>query len=254
MPEFPDLLDQNLVDSWLEERPDSVTARVLELQVSLDRAWAARGGGFAKTVTDERWKQFEEKLRVAGEQLQVALQGPAAEDPHLYVVAISWVLGTGAPKAEMEKLFNAGLALQPGYLELYGAKFNFLLPRWYGSREELATFVKSAKPEVVGRLFIGQTTIRKGVNEVDLPWELVRQGLDRLQKRFPQDDEILQHRVVAACHYGDRTAAREVFKELTKERFLPQFWGSWKTAEQWRAWSEGGEDPRKSDPDAYLYP
>jgi hypothetical protein len=59
-----------LIQRWTTARPQSITARLALADAYLAYAWAARGSGYANTVTDQGWRLFEERANKAAEILQ----------------------------------------------------------------------------------------------------------------------------------------------------------------------------------------
>ena len=51
--------------AWARTRPDSPLAHAVHLQSLVNQAWFFRGGGFAKTVSDQRFADFKAKLNEA---------------------------------------------------------------------------------------------------------------------------------------------------------------------------------------------
>jgi hypothetical protein len=59
-----------LIQRWTTARPQSITARLALADAYVAYAWAARGSGYANTVTDQGWRLFEERANKAAEILQ----------------------------------------------------------------------------------------------------------------------------------------------------------------------------------------
>jgi len=102
-------------------------------------AWTARGSGWSNTVTDEGWRLMKERLIKAGNLLETAYPDSTLKT----IIArkmITVVLGLQQGKELMETWYRRGIENDPNDYNIYAAKFNFLLPRWYGSPQELLTF------------------------------------------------------------------------------------------------------------------
>jgi hypothetical protein len=102
-------------------------------------AWRARGHGTADKVTEEGWQLFRERLAVA----EAALNQAWSLDPHsaqIPVLMISVALGQQKPRSEMELWFQRAMKLEPDNYPACRAKLHYLLPQWYGSRDEMITF------------------------------------------------------------------------------------------------------------------
>lgn len=128
---------------WSEAQPKSVTAKVALASAWKGYAWLARGGGMSDTVSEAGWKTFEKRLATSAGILSEA----AALDercPHWYVTTI-WVgVGQNWDRGALEKIFDAGVKLEPTYYYLYQAKASYLLPRWGGTEGDWEQFAEAS--------------------------------------------------------------------------------------------------------------
>ena len=102
-------------------------------------AWAARGSGFADTVTPEGWKLFAERLAVAREALEKAW----AVDPQDERAAADMIrvcIGQGGDKGEMEMWFRRAMNVNPDDRTACSYKLRYLFPRWHGSPAQMLVF------------------------------------------------------------------------------------------------------------------
>lgn len=102
-------------------------------------AWQARGHGSADQVTPEGWRLFAERLEVARKALEHAWSRDP-QDPQIPTLMISVVLGQQSGRPEMEKWFDRAMKADPNNYAACRAKLHFLLPEWYGSRDEMVAF------------------------------------------------------------------------------------------------------------------
>lgn len=117
-------------------------ALVLEGEWEIKQGWRARGSGYADTVTEKGWREFQAHLAKAREHLtqawQLNPQRPLAPARMVYVS-----LGeTGL--AEMRLWFDRTVAAQ---LDYPGAWSNLrwgLRPRWYGDPQAMLALGKAA--------------------------------------------------------------------------------------------------------------
>jgi hypothetical protein len=107
-------------------------------RLEIDRAWAARGGGLADTVTQEKWKSFYDHLGKAERELNKAWK----TEPHVEtaIKMISVELGQGRGRPVMETWFARAMALDTNSYDAAFAKFNYLRPKWYGDFNEQRKF------------------------------------------------------------------------------------------------------------------
>jgi hypothetical protein len=108
-------------------------------------AWNARGSGYADSVTEEGWKLFKERLRIAQQSFEAAW----ALDPSNEYICKEMVAVSGG-QGDMDKLetwFQRGKKIDPDDDLLYTVKLNYLQPRWFGSNEEMLQFGRQCLKE-----------------------------------------------------------------------------------------------------------
>jgi hypothetical protein len=121
------------LEHWMQERPESITARVALATGIVRWAYAARGEGFYQVTAP--WGLFEERI----EKARVVLEDAA----NMNITCPQWYVETmtiGAielsnpgkvPKADaaarMKDLFDRGVQLEAGYFYLYSQYAKFLL-------------------------------------------------------------------------------------------------------------------------------
>ena len=115
------------------------TAQVLDGAFYVNYAWAARGSGEANTVTADGWQLFGERLARADQILSDQFAKTPKYPAICYEMMIV-VLGRQEPRDQMELWFQRGISADPNYFSLYMQKRWYLLPRWYGSDEEVWKF------------------------------------------------------------------------------------------------------------------
>jgi tetratricopeptide (TPR) repeat protein len=119
--------------------PTNPIAPIIQGQFLVDDAWNARGSGWANTVTPDGWRLFGERLDKA-ETLLTDAYSKNPNEQALCRVMMTVVLGRQEPHDQMEAWFQRGIKLDPGYYSIYMAKRWYLLPRWYGSAEDVWKF------------------------------------------------------------------------------------------------------------------
>jgi hypothetical protein len=114
-------------------------AAMVKADFYLKYAWLARGHGWANQVTPEAWQLFRERL---GEAENALNRGWSLNpyDAQIPTVMISICLGQEKPRPEMEKWFARAMQLDPDNYPAARAKLIYLLPQWYGSRDDLLAF------------------------------------------------------------------------------------------------------------------
>ncbi|MGB8355116.1 MAG: hypothetical protein WCD79_14560 [Chthoniobacteraceae bacterium] len=125
--------------SFAQYAPDSPARAALQGWYYIDYAWNARGSGYADTVSPDGWKLFGERLKKANDILETAYTNSDIKS----VVAgnmITVELGQGEGRDQMEMWFQHAIADDPDDYTAYQNKLRYLLPRWYGSEQEMWNF------------------------------------------------------------------------------------------------------------------
>lgn len=201
--------------------------------------WRARGGGHAKTVSQEGWKIFHEHLKQA-EGVLVAAKGLKAKCPRWWSARLQVALGLGAERAEYDTVFNEAIRAYPQYAVYYSRKSNYLLPRWHGKTGEWERFLSKAADEVGGEdgdalyarvaWLMHENVFGNIFEESTISWGRVDRGFKVLEARFPHSQAVRNERAYLALFGCERPAARKYFERLegkadlsvwnSKENFL----------------------------------
>ena len=139
----------NRLSEWSKQRPQSITAKVALAAAWQGYAWNARGGGYANTVSRAAWQTFFERLERSATILKEAatLKEPC---PYWYVTAI-WVgIGQQWDRKDLDRIFAAGVELEPTFYYLYQAKASYLLPQWGGAEGEWERFAEESALKLGG--------------------------------------------------------------------------------------------------------
>jgi hypothetical protein len=103
-------------------------------------AWAARGTGYASTVTAEGWKEFaanSEKLR---DHLEAAYALKPEYPEPCYGMMVVVRTGHAKPGQTLRTWFDRGTAAQFDHIGLYDLMIQSLLPRWSGTHAKIEAF------------------------------------------------------------------------------------------------------------------
>ncbi len=129
--------EELLVENWT----GSPLFHGLMADVMVKRAWAARGDGWAHTVTDEGWQKMSERLAKAEQHLARAWElNPT--DPDLAVTGIGIELGQGRGRRVAEMWFERAMALDPNNDQACRDMAYYLEPKWHGSEVECLAFAR----------------------------------------------------------------------------------------------------------------
>jgi hypothetical protein len=143
----------NGLSSWSNQQPGSVTAKVGLASAWNGYAWKARGDGYADSVKEASWEVFRKRLDSA----QLALSEASLDErcPYWFEIAL-WVgIGQHWGRDWLDKIFDAGVKLEPTFYYLYQTKATYLLPRWGGT-------------EGAWEKFADESALRLGGNQGDI--------------------------------------------------------------------------------------
>jgi hypothetical protein len=108
----------------------------------INRAWAARGSGFANTVSEQGWRGFAEELDLAAPPLEIAwAMHPERPLPAARLITVA--MGRSRP-ADLRAWLDRAIAGQSDHRSAWSAFRWALRPRWFGSHEAMIGLADSA--------------------------------------------------------------------------------------------------------------
>jgi hypothetical protein len=128
-------IEKPLFANWSDES----VSWLLKGEASVVLAWIYRGNGYADSITPEGAKGFNENLDAADKALNHAWKLDPT-DARIAVTMIGVELGQGQGRDRMEMWFNRAMKDNPNDYDACAAKLNYLLPRWYGSEQDMVDF------------------------------------------------------------------------------------------------------------------
>ncbi len=121
------------------EWTNTAVSWLLKGGADIDRAWAARGGGYANTVSNEGWKAFGEYLDKAEASLMRAWELDT-NNTRIPVKMMTVELGQGKGRDRMDLWFGRAMAIDTNCYDACESKLFYLEPKWYGSEEDMIAF------------------------------------------------------------------------------------------------------------------
>jgi hypothetical protein len=106
-------------------------------------AWEARGTGLGDAVTEEGGQRFRDRL-LAAEDRFTAAHRLAPDRPEAAAGMITVCMGLGRDRDEMEEWFVRAVTADPVAWPAFGAKLEYLKPKWHGTPEEMLAFARQA--------------------------------------------------------------------------------------------------------------
>ncbi|MFO1461860.1 MAG: DUF4034 domain-containing protein [Verrucomicrobiota bacterium] len=136
----------------------------------IDRAWMARGSGYADKVTQEGWKIYAAELDKAEIYLTNSWALGTLSATARQMMRLE--LGQGEGRERLELWFQRAMDLDPGDYEACADKLWYLMPRWYGDHNKMLKFGRSClnHPSWNGRVPLALMRARELIAE-DLPKE-----------------------------------------------------------------------------------
>ena len=227
----PGTIDEHLqkLARWRRAVPNSFYPVLAEAMLFNDWAWAARGTGGVSQVSQQAWTIFAFRNEMAQASLDSA--NPASlRDPMSCELRMLLAHGRSAGLESIQQIFEDCMLLHPRYQGLYSDMLRSLQPRWYGSAEKVADFIRihadaadaPDRDALYAKLYwIYANVERDDVNVFEdtfASWERVRLGFDKLRSDSPKSDLIVNAYARMACLAGNASVYKELRPELEKRR------------------------------------
>ncbi len=202
-----------ILDAWRKADP-TYTGGQQRADFLVQWAWQARGNGWAKDVTVEGWRLFGERISIAQQELEQALEiNPRGWEAHSVLITVGMTAGAG--EDYIRRHFEDAIALRPRCHDPYSRRFQTVQSRWGGSRQDLLAFARLCFetefweeniPEI-GRLAIvdlitvprNQAVMRTAIEAADL-WETILVYIETLEAH--DDPSIQKYGKSLRAEYG----------------------------------------------------
>lgn len=239
-----------VLKEWMEDKPESITPRIVTARAYVDFAWHARGGDWGRDVPEYAWDIFREKLEKAWEVMTEA-EKLQEKDPELYRLFLRAGMGLGKSDEEMNELFEKGVAVGKWYYPLYVQQAVSLLPRWGGEFGELEAFA-SRSAELIGgqegellytRIVASMAQMFHSVGpnrfiELDFSYPRAKQGhIDTLEK-YPDATYFLNTYCLLASIYMDQETAKGLFERIGDD-WDKEVWCKEEHFRKYQSWAYG---------------
>jgi hypothetical protein len=231
---------------WKEAKPKSVTPRIALAHAWNTYAWEARGRSRAKTVNEEQWALFKQRLMESSRVLDEARQ-LEEKCPEWFIASQTLALGQGWPRARVLKLVEDAVEFDPDYHGVLGGFAYYLVPRWYGEpgeweAESLRWVARLGSPR--GEMSYARTLWELRdlglwddlFEENDIDWPTAKRGFLALLERHPDSFEIRSLFAVLSVQAKDRPQARALM-EVIGHRMDRGVWRSEKQFRWCRKWA-----------------
>lgn len=219
--------------SWIAQRPESITARVALANMYVNYAWQARGNGYADEVSARGWELYKQRIQLARQTLEDA-STLKQKCPEWFHVMQTVALAQAWDKAEALALFEKAIAFEPNYYYYYLAYSNFLLPKWYGEEGESEAFLSTAASKVGAST--GDITYYKVARDLvcvcadpdsvqTLDWARIQRGFAANEKLYGVSTYELNKLAYMAVKFLDVDQAYKTFNRIG-DHWDPDTWNS----------------------------
>jgi hypothetical protein len=218
-------LAKSLDEALESEMPESFVRPALQGSFYVTYAWNARGKGWASSVTEEGWVLMKERLIKAGEILEKAYEKYPNEGT-IPRTMISVGLGLQTGKEDLNMWFQRAIKCDPNNYFYYKAKLYYLLPRWYGSNEEILGFGLECEgtqnwqakiPMILLLAFEDMAENNPKTFATPKIWEATEKLLQTYLEHYPQSTTYRSKYAKYAVLSGHPQAAKKQFEILGED-------------------------------------
>jgi hypothetical protein len=209
------------LDAWAKQFPESSLVATAQSWAYVGHGWSWRGGGFARTVTPEGFKQLKVYTERAFDAL-MAREKVGRTDPYWYAQLLTLARLQGWPMDRYAALVDEATRAFPLSYDIYFAASVGLQPRWGGSSEAiagLASFAvdrtrKQEGQSMYARIYwnVGEA-VDAELSGPDVDWKRIRAGFDDIVKRYP-DSWNLNNYARMACEARDLNTAHRILLRM----------------------------------------
>jgi hypothetical protein len=214
-----------VLKQWKEKDPNSITARVALSETYINYGFAARGSGYADTVSQQGWKILGQRLDMAEQELRDAQQ-LRQTCPRWYREVLSVGMYKGWSAEDFDDVFNQAVAYEPNYLQFYLTKSENLTLKWNGERGDWQKFV-DALPGKLATLRTDESDIiymvvlmnKMRESSIAINWAMVSQdrikhGFEQLEKKYGVDNHRLNQYAFLLSISGQYPDAKPIFERI----------------------------------------
>lgn len=220
--------------SWRRQFPQSIFPAIIEASAFCDWGWAARGHGYAASITQQQMQMFAYRNAMADGVLD-DIRARSDREPLWYTLRINVMLCLGETRGVIRNVFDEGISRFPNFLPLYRAEMRDLMPRWGGSYERVNELIEdaassgdsAADAQMYARLYWSYALLEG--DDVDIftegmaSWPRMSGGFDLMLKQYPNSDYLMNGYAYMACRAGDLEKYHGLVAKL-KDRLSSTAW------------------------------
>ena len=235
---------------WATERPQSITARVALAEAYIGWGWAARGHGFANTVTNQGQASIERRAAEAKKILNDA-GGLPEKCPYWFQAMQHVALIEGWDKARARALLEQAVSFAPDYHHFYREYANFILPRWYGREGEAEAFAESLASSAPGTqadflYFEIATMVHCSCgeqHELRMSWSRIKQGYAAMEQLYGTSTLKMNRYAYLAFLAKDHETAHDLMAKIGTT-WDEKTWGTRQSFNLAQAWASANATPQ----------
>jgi hypothetical protein len=134
---------QEWIDEWLAAEPHSTLPLLVRGAHAVNWAWHARGGKTADHTSQDQFREFFRRLRLAENCLDEVVERDP-DDTTAWAFLIRSARGRQVDRAEAQRRFDAVVKRRPHHRMAHEQMLQYLCKKWFGSHEEMFDFARSA--------------------------------------------------------------------------------------------------------------
>ena len=211
------------LQKWEESFPKSLIPKILLANAYIERAWAYRGGSYAREVEKNNWEPFRENIKKARSQLE-SIKEDSANNPEWYNSMMLVAIAQDWPKEDYLKLFKEASDKFPNYQPIYSTAATAMLPKWGGSWAKVDDIANTASQNTkssdgesrYARLYwtvINSLESEDFFRETKVNWGRLKQGYKDMIKLHP-DPYNKNAFALFACLAKDKETTKQMIDEL----------------------------------------
>jgi len=236
------------VTKWVEQKPNSISARTALAGSYLHYGWEARGGGYADTVSDEGWRLFGERAAKARNVLEDAL-GHNLKDPELLLTLMLTARAEQWEPDQQMALFERAVAFEPDYYYYYRLEAENLLPKWEGEPGEMARWADAQANRIGGKkgdsIYYEIATYLNCACDSDrnlngMSWDRIKRGYAAVEQQYGPALDALNQLAYMAVMVNDSASARIIFQRIG-DNWSKETWHNKKYFDDCRAWAKNAD-------------
>ncbi|MEZ6058552.1 MAG: WD40 repeat domain-containing protein [Planctomycetaceae bacterium] len=223
---------------WVEET-NSSSANLALAQFYKQYAWFARGDGARSTVTESKYKLFQERLTLSETHVERAIQSQD-DNPIAYQIRIGCAMGLGQGYDVVEAAVRRSVEIDPTYLKTVSSGAFYLSLKWYGTptkQQEFADFCLGLTKNKSGHRSYAKVVLSSfgepyswsAFSTGQFRWDDTKQGLKELIADSPNNADLLERAMFISKMARDREFLIDIARHHVQVAGSPDWGDAWGT-------------------------